>query len=812
MNKLYYFVFQKIKYIFDDDKNIFINVSTRYDINGRQIKDLVSSKGLSNEPENEITLNNQKALFGSNEMVMTIPPFMELFKERATAPFFVFQVFCVVLWSLDEYWYYSLFTLFMLVTFEYTIVHQQIRSMTEIRNMGSKSYKIYCLRENKWVLVDTNDLCPGDIVSLKSGRKIENIIKAPKLHPAMIKMHQQSAQRQGRTWQPPQDKITHEEAQVPCDLVLLSGRVIVDEAMLTGESVPQVKNSLDVLTNFDMKQHSARHIVFGGTKIVQHEKASQAIPNLPVGSGVIQRTPDNGCPALVVRTSFRSSQGKLLRTILYGAKRVTANNKETFAFILFLLCFAIAAVWYLWTHAPETRSKYQLLLESILIITSVIPPELPIELSLAVNNSLLSLTKLFIFCTEPFRIPYAGKVDICCFDKTGTLTTDTLVMDGVTDVETGKIISTENMSTDAQQILASCNALVLSNEGLPVGDPLEKLCLASTNWSLSRGDTFVPPKNSKNLRALKVIKRHHFSSFLKRMSAIAQYDIPGETKPRYLVTCKGAAEVLGKMLKNKPATYDKQHRKLAREGSRVLALAWKDLESENPKNLPRESVEADLNFAGFVCVNTPLKKDSVSALKNLRESNHHLVMITGDHVLTAAYVAIKTFILNKSKQVLVIDYDSNQKFDVTVLDYKEDTEEQLKLDSLGVIKLLPQYQSIAITGPALEYFEKKTDQINKIVKFTSVFARTSPQQKEMIINVLKQEGFTTLMCGDGTNDVGALKHAHVGIALLTGTDKKSTKKEVKKVVHAPIPEGASAMERAQIQRQQKLDEMMQLFQ
>jgi len=226
------------------------------------------------------------------------------------------------------------------------------------------------------------------------------------------------------------------------------------------------------------------------------------------------------------------------------------------------------------------------------------------------------------------------------------------------------------------------------------------------------------------------------------------------------------------------------------------------------KNLTRESVETDLNFAGFVCVNTPLKKDSVSALKTLRESNHHLVMITGDHVLTAAFVAIKTFILNKNKKVLVIDYESDNNFDVTILDYKEDTEEQLKLDSRGVIDLLSQYQSIAITGPALEYFEKKTNQINKIVKFTSVFARTSPQQKEMIINILKIEGFTTLMCGDGTNDVGALKHAHVGIALLTGTDKKATKKEVKKVVHAPIPEGASAMERAQIQRQQKLDEMM----
>ncbi|KAJ3676324.1 hypothetical protein LUZ60_003736 [Juncus effusus] len=700
-----YFDFRKQRFIFYEFDDTFKKLSF-------PTKETFGNYLKSSGHGTEAKVNTAVDKWGRNVFEYPQPTFQKLMKEQIMEPFFVFQVFCVGLWCLDEFWYYSLFTLFMLFLFESTMAKNRLRTLTELRRVRIDNQILTVHRCGKWVKIPGTELLPGDIVSV--GRSLGG-----------------------------------EDKSIPADMLLLSGSAIVNEAILTGESTPQWKVSIAGRSLDDKLsiKRDKNHILFGGTKILQHTP----------DKSFHMRAPDGGCIAYVLRTGFETSQGKLMRTILFSTERVTANSWESGLFILFLVFFAIIAAGYVLVKGLEdpTRSRYKLFLSCSLIITSVIPPELPMELSIAVNTSLIALARRGIFCTEPFRIPFAGKVDICCFDKTGTLTSDDMEFQGVVGLDESEnlVSDTSKLPERTVQILASCHALVFVENKL-VGDPLERAALKGIDWNYTADEKAMPKRSGAN--AVQITHRFHFASHLKRMSVIVR------VQEKFLVFVKGAPETIQERLVDLPSFYVETYKKYTRQGSRVLALAYKslpDMSVSEARSLERDSVESDLTFAGFAVFNCPIRHDSASVLLELKNSSHDLAMITGDQALTACYVSSQVHIISKPTLILTRSNNSG------AYDWLSPDESERVPFNMKEVEELAESHDLCIGGDCFEMLQR-TNAVIQVIPYVKVFARVAPEQKELILTTFKTVGRMTMMCGDGTNDVGALKQAHVGIALL----------------------------------------------
>lgn len=662
----------------------------------------------------------RQAYYGTNQYQIPIPSFMELMKEHVLAPFFVFQVFAVCCWMIDDYFIYSLFSLLSLFIIEANTVSTRQSNLLELRGVQNDIIRVNVYREGQWKLIINEQLLPGDIVFLTQ----------------------------------------KSDFTVPADLLLLSGRCVTNEAMLTGESTPQVKDSISTLPReqkFDSAKY-ARYVLFGGTKIEQI---------IPGEANHIYNT-NKGCLAYVLSTGFGSSQGKLIRTILFATQRVSAESKDSMYLLCFLSIFAIIASGYIIHHGLQNKSisTFRIIVECLFILTSSIPPDLPMELTFSVNASLLALSKLSVFCTEPFRIPFAGTVTTCCFDKTGTLTAEEYKLVGIdenngnkgnTD-QTGEGITGnfENdplkLSDESLMVVGGCHSLILGQNGKLIGDSLEAASFGS--FGFTKAGEKIKLRNI----SLSIKKIFHFSAELRRMSTIAQVqnsNLTGQNKNRYCVLTKGAPDVISQYLVTIPDGYSETYRNYTRQGCRVLALAYRPLEANESNDndpafnhLDRVKAEKDLIFAGFVIFASPMKKGTEDTIAMLLQSTHRVIMITGDDPLTACHVALRLHIITSQKECII--HDEN------VTDVNGNV---ITTDSTNTQKYVHCY-----TGKGLNKLTKK--EFESVVKTCNVYARMSPHDKEEIMHKLRALDQKTLMCGDGTNDVGALKQANVGVGII----------------------------------------------
>jgi len=277
-----------------------------------------------------------------------------------------------------------------------------------------------------------------------------------------------------------------------------------------------------------------------------------------------------------------------------------------------------------------------------------------------------------------------------------------------------------------------------------------------------------------------------FNSVAQRMSVLA---INQETQESFIY-CKGNPEKIKELciLSTIPHNFDEHLNFLTMSGYRVLAVASKSIEIRKGRILSREDAEAELNFIGLIVLENKLKVKTKEVIQRFNDAHIQSIMITGDNLNTAVAIARHCDIIHEQHNVFRIDNKDEIEF-VEITDYekmlhhKDDSDDESSHYSEKIApikeqeeKKVPDSVCYVITGDVLEEilikynYDIQNATISDIIHKCRVYARTTPQQKRDIVDLIKQvksiETDTLVgYCGDGANDTMALKEADVGISL-----------------------------------------------
>jgi cation-transporting ATPase 13A3/4/5 len=384
------------------------------------------------------------------------------------------------------------------------------------------------------------------------------------------------------------------------------------------------------------------------------------------------------------------------------------------------------------------------------------------------------LKKIGVFCVDFPRILMAGKVQVFCFDKTGTLTKegleyygsypckqDTLEMDDLYS-KFGDLSSTKNARM-LQMGLSCCHSVTTLN-GNYVGNPVDIVMFKNTQATITQNEKGQDIIKSDLLPTLEVIQRFEFQHARASMS-IAVKDT---TTHHVHVFCKGSferiAEVAGE--RGLPSNFNELTSQSARVGCYVLGMAHRDLgiltaeqETLLRTNCSRDKLESNLSFIGLVLFKNILKEDTAPAIQQIKQGDVRVVMITGDNALTGVFIGQQCSLVPANTPVAVGDIVAIEKEKEELVWTDSDTGQPIT----QVDAALASGYELAITGKAFRWLVKE-GKMRDYLFSTRIFARMTPVDK-MVCVELMMERAVTAMCGDGGNDCGALRSAHVGIAM-----------------------------------------------
>lgn len=391
------------------------------------------------------------------------------------------------------------------------------------------------------------------------------------------------------------------------------------------------------------------------------------------------------------------------------------------------------------------------------MVGTVLPPLLPtvFTVSVGVSDERLSLKRIATVNSESILI--AGKVERAFFDKTGTLTKQGLDFLGTRSSTTWDSPS-DTVSEDLSLAMATCHALTLSHGGEVVGSPVDRNMFAVSGANLGMPENADSPTIITSSKGEKLVVVRHFDFDHHRMSQGVIVQLPDSS---YVAFVKGSGEKIQKICleESLPADFELEIHESAKKGIYQISVATKVIESHSVFTLGRNDVESDLKFVGVINFKNVMRADTPSVIAELSEGGVQSVMLTGDSVLAGIRVAKESGIMDPEKPVLVAS--ANGSGEVTWNDFEGSAIHMPSVDQLqsGAFEL-------AISGRAWEIMltdDPKT--AATLAQYARVFGRLTPHDKVSVIELFNHLGSVTLMCGDGGNDVGALKAAHVGIAL-----------------------------------------------
>ncbi|XP_047129122.1 polyamine-transporting ATPase 13A3 isoform X2 [Hydra vulgaris] len=754
-SELRYFEHMFLRYYISDESDKLISIWGAD--NCLTFSDLRSANGLSNE-----TAKLKLVIYNENYINIPSKPYWLVFFQLSLDPFYIFQLFSVILWITDDYVLYACLIIAMTLLSLFFNTYQTKKTLQRLRDMIAKETEIQIfqntnseIKNNKIITKSSRLVVPGDIL----------IIPVNGL-------------------------------ELPCDVVLLNGSCVVNESSLTGESIPTVKTAIDesIPSNecYNSNFHK-QHTMFNGTKVIQAKNDGE----------------NEFILALVVRTGFYTLKGSLIRSIIFPKPIHFTFFRDSMRFIFCMALIAIAGFIYTVVVFIKYNASSMLILKKALdLFTIIIPPALPATMSVGLLYALRRLRKQDIFCIDPNRVNVCGKIKLVVFDKTGTLTEDHLTVSGVLPVVDGNIGSLLNDPCDLDgsvilKAMATCHSLsIIDNK--TSGDPIDMYMFNFVGWSLKEDnfedlseDSVIPSKliphiktivtpstilsnnvsYSKNSKCLAVLKQFTFDSGLQRMSVIVK-----DFQENFLTAfSKGSPEKILAMCNecSIPPDINDELKKYTQVGHRVLAVAFKKLplafEWDDIKKIQRHEVECNLNFAGIIIFENVVKVGTYETINTLSCANIRSIMATGDNLLTASFIARELHMVLPHQKIIELSIvDGVEVYKEHLIKKSERVEEinseNTKLminDSYNIWSGQNKLNYVlAVTGSSYEVIHQEHSYLLPKVLVTGVvFARMSPEQKTMLIDDLKDIGYGVCMCGDGANDCGALKAAHAGIAL-----------------------------------------------